>query len=326
MFRQRAFAYFVSAATLLSAASANAATTLRIATLAPKESPWGKVFRAWSEAVHKKTNGSVDVAWLWNGVAGPESSVVGKIRSGQLAGGAFTATGLASVYKPIIALQMPGAFESWADLDKARDALRSGFDQHLSEAGFQVVGWGDVGRARTFSKGFELRVPADMHGRSPAVGPNDLITPKVLSVIGDVVAHPTDVNEILPMLQSGAVNVVTAPALAVEQLQWAAYLDHMNTGVVAYAIGASVIGDEALRRLSADERQVVLDTGRRASEVLTRRIRGEDDAAFERLRHKMTVHEATDAERATWHEVWKKACVRVKEALPGDVLEKIGYC
>lgn len=104
-----------------------------------------------------------------------------------------------------------------ADLDKARAALRPEFDGQLSKAGFEVVGWGDVGRARTFSRGFEVRLPQDLRGHSPVVGMDDAIAPKVLEVIGDMTGHPADVNEILPMLESGAADVVTAPALAVEQ-------------------------------------------------------------------------------------------------------------
>jgi TRAP-type C4-dicarboxylate transport system substrate-binding protein len=316
----------IAASALLLASSAGAATTLRMATLAPKQSPWGKVFRAWSDAVRQKTHDAVATTWLWNGVGGPERSVVGKIRSGELAGGALTAAGLASVYKPIVALQMPGAFDTWAQLDKARTELRPEFDAQLTKAGFEVVGWGDVGRARTFSKGFEVRMPADLRGHTPVVGIDDSIAPAVLSVIGKVTGRAADVNEVLPMLENNSIDVVTAPALAVEQLQWAGYLDHVNTGVVAFGIGATILSQRALAGLTADEREVVLDTGRRASQILEKQIRDEDDASFARLKRKMSVHETTDAERSAWHEVWKKACVRVKEALPGDVLDKIGYC
>jgi TRAP-type C4-dicarboxylate transport system substrate-binding protein len=326
MTRIRVLSAFVAASCLFGAAPSHATTSLQIATLAPKQSPWGKVFRAWSKAVDEKTKGTVAVTWLWNGVAGPERNVVGKIRTGELAGGAITAVGLSSAYKPIVALQMPGAFTTWEQLDRARTALRPEFDAELEKQGFAVVGWGDVGKARTFSRGFEVRLPSDLRGKSPAVGVDDVIAPKVLEAIGGVVGHPGDVNELLPMLQSGAVDVLTAPAIAVEQLQWAAYLDHMNTGVVAFGIGATILSKKALDELSPDQRDVVMDTGRRASQLLEARIRHEDDESFERLEKKMVVHDPTDAERAAWQTVWKKACLRVKEALPGNVLDQIGYC
>jgi len=131
------------------AGAAQAKNTIRIGTLAPKHSPWGKVFSTWTKAVDQKTNGDVDVQWLWNGTAGPESNMVGKIKSGQITGAAITAVGLSAIHKPIVALQMPGAFKTWAELDKARDALRPQFDKDMNDEGFYVAGWGDVGIGRT---------------------------------------------------------------------------------------------------------------------------------------------------------------------------------
>jgi TRAP-type C4-dicarboxylate transport system substrate-binding protein len=299
---------------------------MRFATLAPKQSPWGKVFSTWSKAVDKKTEGKVDVQWLWNGTAGPESNCVGKIKSGQITGAAITAVGLSSIYKPIVALQMPGAFKSWADLDKARDALKPEFDKAINAEGFYVSGWGDVGIARTMSRGFDVVHPDDLKGKSPGLIAQDIINPKVFEAIGGITAKPGDVVEFLPLLNSGAINVLTVPALAAEQLQWASRLDHMNDGVVGFGVGAMVISDKELQKLPAEQREIMEKTGKAANEALTKIIRKEDDAALERLMKKMTVHHQTDAERAEWDKIFKKACQRVKTALPGDVLSKIGYC
>ena len=38
------------------------------------------------------------------------------------------------------------------------------------------------------------------------------------------------------------------------------------------------------------------------------------------------VHEPTAAEDAERGKIWKHTCARVEEALPEDVLQKIGYC
>ena len=300
--------------------------TIRLATLAPKQSPWGKVFSAWAKAVDQKTKSSVDVQWLWNGTAGPESGMVGKIKSGQITGAAITAVGLSAIHKPIVALQMPGAFKTWAELDKARDALKGQFDKAMNAEGFYVSGWGDVGIGRTMSKGFAVIKPEDLKGKTPGHIATDLIGPKVYEAIGGVTAKPADVVEFLPLLNAGAINVLTTPALAAEQLQWASRLDHVNTGVVGFGVGATVLSDSQLQKLTKEQRDIMEDTGKKAAIALTKIIRGEDDAALERLKKKMTVHEMTEAERAEWEKIWKKACNRVKSALPGDVLAKIGYC
>jgi TRAP-type C4-dicarboxylate transport system substrate-binding protein len=127
-------------------------------------------------------------------------------------------------------------------------------------------------------------------------------------------------------LSSGAINAVTAPSLTAEQLQWASRLDHMNTGIVGFGVGAVVFSEAALAKLGAENREIVETTGRAANLALTRIIRSEDDQAFARLKKKMTVHGMSEAERAGWEKVWKKACQSVKPALSGDVLAKIGYC
>jgi len=217
--------------------------TVRLATLAPKQSPWGKVFSTWAKAVDKETKGEIEVQWLWNGTAGPEGSTVGKIKSGQITGAAITAVGLSAIHKPIVALQMPGAFKTWAELDKARDALRPGFDKAMVADGFYVSGWGDVGIGRTMSKGFPVISPNDVKGKTPGHIATDIIGPKVYEVIGGVTAKPADVVEFLPLLNSGAINILTAPALAAEPLQWSSRLDHLNTGVVGFGVGATVLSE-----------------------------------------------------------------------------------
>ena len=299
---------------------------VRIATLAPKHSPWGKVFSTWSKAVDQKTAGDVRVEWLWNGTAGPEASMVGKIRSGQITGAAITAVGLSAIHKPIVALQMPGAFRTWAELDAARAALRPEFDRAMNAEGFYVTGWGDVGTGRTMSHGFDVVRPGDLRGKSPGHVAADLIEPKVYEAIGGVTPKPADVTEFLPLLTSGSINVLTVPAIAAEQLQWSSRLDHLNTGVVGFGVGAVVLSERELEKLPRDRRDVLETTGALAASALLKIIRHEDDEAFERLKRKMSVHVQSGAERAEWENVWKKACQRVKSALPGDVLSKIGYC
>ena len=326
MIRKLTAAALAASFVLAASASVEAKPTVKIGTLAPKQSPWGKVFSAWEKAVEQRTNGEVDVVWLWNGTAGPEHNVVGKIRSGQLTGAAITAVGLSAIHKPIVALQMPGAFKSWAQLDKARDALKPQFDKAMVGEGFYVSGWGDVGIGRMMSRGFPLILPNDMKGKAPGQIREDIIGPKVLEVIGGVTSKPASVTEFLPLLNSGAINVLTTPALAAEQLQWASRLDHINTGVIGFGVGATVLSEKELSKLDPAHRKIMEETGAVATRALTGRIRKADDESFVRLKAKMKVHEMTPAERTEWEKVWQKACQRVKSALPGDVLSKIGYC
>lgn len=321
-------AAFLAAACLMvgNAPTAEAKTTLRFATLAPARSPWGKVFKASAKAIEQKTKEEVETVWLWNGTAGPERAVVGKMKAGQLSGAAVTATGLGDIFKPILALNMPGAFNSWAEADAAREKLTADFEKAVKEGGFYLAGVGDVGVSRTMSNGFAVKVPNDLKGKHPGSISEDIIFPKVYEVIGGVSPVPTTVTELLPKLNNKAIDVIAAPSLAAEQLQWTSRLDNINTYAVNYSIGALVVSQRELDKLTPEQRDILQDITKQAQKQLAKTIRKEDDAAFDRLKKKMTVHDPSDAEKAQWKKVFSDACKRLKGALPGDVLTKIGAC
>jgi TRAP-type C4-dicarboxylate transport system substrate-binding protein len=309
--------------------------SLKIGTLAPAESPWGQVFKTWQRAIRERTKlpgdaknsegktFGLDLNFFWNAQQGDEGAMVAKMKSGQLDGAALTAVGLAQIHPPILVLQLPGLFDSWAKLDRARETLRAEFEQGLEKAGFVLPGWGDVGMAHVMSKGFPITSPADLRGKKPYVWREDPIFPSVLQVIGNVTPVPLSVPEVLPNLNTGAVNVVTAPALAAEQLQWASRLDHINAAPVAAAIGALVFTRDKLAALPADLRATLLETGKVAAAALTSRIRNEDAAAFERMKGKMTVTTSSAADAAEWREIWKKARARLGQGtFPKELVER----
>jgi TRAP-type C4-dicarboxylate transport system substrate-binding protein len=309
------------------AREANAADqTIKIGTLAPKSSPWGKVFETWVKAVNEKSGGKMELQFFYNGQQGDEDAMVGKIKSGQLDGAAVTAVGLGKVYKPILALQMP-LFTSWSKLDKARDAMKGDFEKGAKDAGFFIAGWGDVGLVRTMAKGFAIKVPDDMKGKKPYYIRADSIQPAIYSVIGGVSGVPLNVPEVLPNLNTGAVNVINAPALAAEQLQWASKLDNITDAVSATAIGALVFSQKRIDGLPADLKTILTDTGKVAASALTTRIRSEDDAAFGRLKGKMTVTTPSADDKSKWEAIFKTARQKLSQGtFASDLVTKLeGY-
>ena len=294
-----------------SAGTADAAEILKVGTLAPKSSPWGKVFTVWEKAVKEKSGGNLELQFFYNGQQGDEGAMVGKMKAGQLDGAAVTAVGLSKIYKPVLALQMPGLFTSWSKLDTARDAMKSEFEKGISDAGFSLVGWGDVGQAHVMSKGFAIKTPDDIKGKKPYMWRDDIIQPVLYQIIGGVTPVPLGVPEVLPNLNTGAVNVVTAPALAAEQLQWAPKLDHMVSDVAGTAIGALVFSSKRLDGLPADLKAILTDTGKISAAALTSRIRNEDAAAFGRMKGKMTVVTLSSEEKNKWDGIFKQVRARL---------------
>jgi TRAP-type C4-dicarboxylate transport system substrate-binding protein len=296
--------------------TARAATTLKIGTLAPSDSAWGKEFKKWAHEVADDTGGELQLDFQWNGQAGDEVLMVQKIRSGQLDGAAVTAVGLAQTgVTDVLIFQMPGLFANWGKLDSVRDAMKADFDQQFQQKGFTVLGWGDVGAAKTMSIGFEVHHPNDLQGKGCYFLSGDPVGPKIFAAIGGINPKQVSVPEILPNLTNGSIQVLTVPPLAAEQLQWASRVTHLNTMTTAFGIGAIIVSSPKLQALPEKLRDVLNHRGHEAAERLTHSIRNLDAQAFARLKTSKTAYEPSDPEKAEWRDLF----VKVRQQLRGSV-------
>ena len=192
--------------------------------------------------------------------------------------------------------------------------MRPKLDTEFKNAGFTVLGWGDVGAGKTMSNGFEVRKPGDLAGKGTYYLAGDPIGPTLFSLIPGCTPKQVTVPEILPDLTNGSINVITAPALAAEQLQWASRITHINTITAGFGIGALVFSSGKLQGLPADAQQVLKDTGDVAGRALTDRIRNLDAQAFARLKSSKTAYEPNDAEKAEWVKLFNDTKARLRGA------------
>jgi TRAP-type transport system periplasmic protein len=307
-----AAAALITLSFLVSSASARAEETITLGTVAPKQSIWGKVFSVWEKAVEKKSDGKLLLKVYYNGQQGDDGTMIGKLKAGQLDGAAVSSIGLAQIHKPVLALQMPGVFRTWEAFDKARDSVKGDFERAFAKEGF-LVGFGDLGRLRGFTKGVVIKRPSDLKGRKVLSFRNDVVGPTVYQVVPGVSIVQLSATEVLPALRSQSLDVVNAPALAAEQLQWTPHLDHMASDSSVMAMGGLVWSKKRVESLPGDLRTILGDTGKVAEAALRKRIREEDDASFARLKEKMTVVTLSDDDKRAWKDVFTKVIERLKQ-------------
>ena len=288
---------------------AEAATTLKIGTLAPADSPWGKGFKKWAADIAAETNGDLQLDFQFNGQAGDEVLMVQKIRSGQLDGAAVTAIGLGQTgVTDVLIFQLPGLFSNWGKLDAARNAMKEELNKQFESKGFSVLGWGDVGAAKTMTVGFEVHRPADLQGKGVFFFAGDPVQPKINSSIGGITPKQLGVPDILPNLASGAINVIVAPPLAAEQLQWASRITHISTQTLAFAIGAFVVSSSKMNALTAQQRDVLMKKSAQMSDQATISIRNADAQAYARMKASKISYDPSESDRKEWTDVFVKVC------------------
>jgi TRAP-type C4-dicarboxylate transport system substrate-binding protein len=316
MFR-KALIMFASAALVSGVTDvAGAVTTLKFGTIAPQDSAWGKEFRKLAKNVSDDSNGELQLDFQWNGQAGDENLMVQKIRSGQLDAAAITAAGLAQTgVTDILIFLLPGLFQNWAKLDAARDAMKDEFNKQFENKGFTILGWGDVGAGKQMSVGFEIHHPTDLRGKGVFYYTGDMVSPKLYSAIGGITAKQLTIMEVLPALTGGAVNVLTAPSMGAEQLQWASRVTHIGNETVTFIIGAVLASSARLQSLPQKFRDIILARGAEASDHLNKTIRNLDAQAWARLKQSKQTYDLTAAEREEWRIVF----VKVAKDLRGSV-------
>jgi TRAP-type C4-dicarboxylate transport system substrate-binding protein len=297
---------------LLVLAPAATAQNLRIATLAPRQSTWGKLFAVWQRVIEEKTKGALKVDVFFNAVMGDEAAMVAKMRTGQIDGAALSAIGLSIIYRDAMVLQLPGVVNSWPLADLVRSMMQGPILDGFRDKGFEIVGWGDIGTVHQMSKGFAVRGPQSLRGRRPMVYRNEPIGPMIYSLIGQVVPIPLGTTDVLPAVQAGTVDVIAAPVLAAEQLQWTPFVDHIGEQSILCAVGATVLRKDKHDSIPVDAREMLKDLHRRTAGIQNDRIRKLDDEAFDRISRKMEVVRLTDDEKVEWYRVFLKAVKKMR--------------
>jgi TRAP-type transport system periplasmic protein len=120
---------------------------------------------------------------------------------------------------------------------------------------------------------------------------------------------------------SGAINVLTVPPLAAEQLQWASRITHISTQTIAFAIGAFIMSSSRLQSLPQDQKEILLEKSREMSDEATVTIRKADAQAYARMKASKISYDPTDADRKEWTDVF----VKVAKQLRGSVFNPVTF-
>ncbi len=306
--------------------AARAADVLKFSTVFPSASPWGQTLKKFADTVKTKTNGNVDIQFTFNGASGDEGAVAELMKADQIDGAWFTGVGLSKIYKPILALQMPGLFKLWAKLDAARDAQKAEFEKGLSDGGFTTLAWGDVGELHVLSKGFAVRTPDDLKGKKPYAWRDDTMAQTFFQTIGGVTPIPLAVQGVLPGLNAATLDVVIAPSLMAEQLQWSGKLDTLVTTGAGRALGGLIVSSKRLATMSDADRTAINAAAKTAGESL-RKIRDQDASALGRLKGKMTNTALTADEDTKWEAIYKQVRQRLGQGTfdPALITKLEGY-
>ena len=115
------------------------ALTIKLGSLAPEASPWGKALKKLAAEWNSISRGRVNVKIFPGGIAGGEFDMIRKIRINQLQAAAITGIGLGTISTDIVIVQLPFLVKDDDELNYVLEKMRPTFDKIIEEKGFKLL-------------------------------------------------------------------------------------------------------------------------------------------------------------------------------------------
>ncbi len=286
------------------------AQELRIASLAPEGTAWMREMRAAGDEVAKRTEGRVRLKYFPGGVMGNDATVLRKMRLGQLQGGALTGSELSAIYPDAQIYGLPFLFASDEEAQYVRskvDAqLIAGFERHgMLAAGLSSGGFSYLMGTRSIADRDELV-------RTKVWVPNNDKVAMVTFDLGGIQPVPLSLADVYTALQTGLVETVGNTMSGTIAFQWHTRVRFVADLPVTYVLGFLVIDQKALRRVSAEDQQILREAVGAAFARLDASNRADNLAARASLEREGINFQTMSPETIrSWSEIGDRAALKL---------------
>lgn len=301
-----------------------AATTLKIATLAPDGTSWMKLMRQAAKDIKQQTEGRVKVKYFPGGIQGSDKSVLRKMRIRQLQGGALSTGALSSIANATMIYSLPFTFRN---LDEVR-AVRAEFDpimkQALADKGFIVLGLSEGGFAYLMSDK-PLKTSEDVRAQKVWVPEGDAVSLATFKA-GQVDPISLPVSDVYTSLQTGLVNTVAANLTGAIALQWHSKLSYVTDYPLLFLFGMMVVDERAFKKVSEADQAIVRDVMAETFAKMDAQNEADEQGARQALEAMgMAFVELSDSDKALWRELADTALAQLKadKIYPDDVFQQL---
>ncbi|HET8932831.1 MAG TPA: TRAP transporter substrate-binding protein DctP [Polyangiales bacterium] len=255
---------------------------IRVATLAPKASPFLRAFEELDQTIRQISGGQVGFEVYSSGVAGDESDVIRKMKIGQLDAAMVTSDGLGLMVPEVNVLRAPGIISNYVQLEAVTRAVLPEFNQLFEKNDYKLISWGEAGEYRYFSRE-PVRHPNDIKRMRPWLWPQSPVAQETWRTIG-ATPVPLGLPEVYGALSTKMIDLVESTSLAYVALQWhTTGLKYVTQQAHGMLMGAWVMNKRTFDKLSPELQSEVIKLARRNSERENVRTRKSDQGALRRL-------------------------------------------
>lgn len=236
-------------------AQAKAKYLFKIASLAPEGSIWVTQFEEFTKDVSQKTGGEVGFRIYPGGVMGDDMAMYRKMRVGQLNGGGFTMTGIASVVPDFTVMAVPFLFNSYEETDAVRNSLMPDFKSAFKEQGLELIAMTEVGFIYTMSTK-PITTVRDLQQATSWIPSGDPLALAFLNSL-DITPVQLTIPDVLSSLQTGLIDTVYNSLYGSIVLQWFTKAKYVTDAPFAYAYGCFLLDKKKFDKLPIKYQDII---------------------------------------------------------------------
>ncbi|HEX4481184.1 MAG TPA: TRAP transporter substrate-binding protein DctP [Rudaea sp.] len=294
--------YIFLALAMFVATVANAATTIKIATVAPDGTAWMREMRAGADAVKTKTSDRVEIKYYPGGVMGDEPAVMRKIKIGQLQGGALTGGELSAIDKDAQIYSLPFLFKTPEEVDKVRVDIDPLLKKSFEQVGFEVLGISGGGFAYLMSVK-DIKNKDDLKAAKVWVPQGDHVAEAGFKA-GGVTPISLPLADVYTSLQTGLIDTAANTPSGAIAFQWHTKIKHMVDLPLTYVVGILVVDKKVFDALSAEDQKILTDELASAFQRLEKINRDDNAQARDALQKQgVTIFKPNADEAGQWESV-----------------------
>jgi TRAP-type C4-dicarboxylate transport system substrate-binding protein len=232
--------------------------TIKLASLVPEGTDWGKALnrmaKEWSEA----TDGQVQLIVYHNGSQGSnEADILRKLKGNQVQAAVFTSMGMSLISPEIMTLSTPFLIRNNKELDMVLSAVKPDLESKIQRSGYVSLAWAKSGWIRIFSKA-PIFVPEDLKRQKLGTSNDTPAMNQAFKAMGYQVV-PVDFNSIIPSLQSGMIDAVYQSPAAAAGYQLFGVAKNMTSFNIAPFMGGIVMNRAAWRSIPDQYKPKILN-------------------------------------------------------------------
>lgn len=287
-------------ATFCAIAAYSETLVIKMASIAPENSPWGSAINRMAEEWSKISGGTIELKIYHNGIAGGESDVIRKMRINQIQAGVFTSFGLTEIVPEVLSLSIPALIKNEGELDYVLSKIKPFLEKKMDEKKFKMIAWSRVGWIRFFSKK-PVVFPEDLKAQKVAGNPDQQSLIQAFKEMG-YQQIPVAIPDVLSSLNSGMIDAMYSSPIAVGGFQWFGLAKYMCDLKISPFVGGIVLSESAWKKIPENLKPALMKAVKKFEAELDKNVRNMEDEAIKTMQsYGLIITHVTPEAEAAWY-------------------------